>query len=421
MVAYILIGHYAVSRVVMISSSGTSRPLLVYNAVYVAVLCVAILHKFVTGKQKAFFSPMLLLMVLIAVMISLNNPHTAPSIDALLNFVVLVLLPCIYLWVCTITVKDLSKIYGYGAIFGCLLLVTTIYYYTRLGNLKELNIPSKDLSQLYTIAVARSLTLVLFFLYFLMRDRLRGIIPRTASFALFLATLATLVLIGERQAIIAVLFAPVVLKIISLKRPVNSVLTLLGITVFFFVLFSYIIPYAINEGPLKRTNMGKYLEQRYYDKKNIMSLNGRIEINKITLKIIAENPFWGVGFSNYSDHLSHRFHYPINMNFDPHNLWLLIVVELGFFGIIAVVSIFWFFLKSIWEYRSLYGLSGSREFETLCLLGISVFLFSLVGVTWSSSFTFFGVAILLEKCVHLRKAEQQSQNTVTNLDEKTIK
>jgi O-antigen ligase len=144
--------------------------------------------------------------------------------------------------------------------------------------------------------------------------------------------------------------------------------------------------------------MGEFLVTKYYNEKNLETLNGRIQLYKTALTVSLENPFMGVGFSRFGEYVSNKYHLRmIKTDLDPHNLWLLIVAELGVFGLILASMFILFFLKSIWVCRNAYRVGKSAEIELCSLMSISVLLFSIVSLAWRSSLILFSTAILMEQ------------------------
>ena len=80
----------------------------------------------------------------------------------------------------------------------------------------------------------------------------------------------------------------------------------------------------------------------------------RLELWKSSIDLFSKNPITGVGFNVFS-FLEYQ-------NNDPHNIYLKILAEQGIVGLIILLLIFWFSLKSGWE---LYRKSEDRFLKGL--------------------------------------------------------
>lgn len=392
-ISYVLMGHFAISKLIVVLST-QSRPTLIYSVAYIFILCILISIKIFTGKRIVYFSPIMSILLILSMVILINNPYTSQSTDKLLFFLSLVFLPCFYLYLCNIQEIKLDYVFFFCCLFSIVILSTASFYYFSGGRFRDILVDKEQYSKLFSIGIAQYLVWGCFFYYYFAKRVTLNFFHRVTAAVLLLMTFAFLLFLGERQAIIAALGAPLIFKVIKRKSPKHVFISLITIGTIVILLLGSFMPYILKEGPLRNTKMGELLTAKYYNQNNIETLNGRTILYKMAIITFTENPFLGVGFSCFGEYVTNKYHLRlIKKDFDPHNLWLLISSELGVIGLIIAVSILLSFVRSIWVCSR----SGSSASELLSMLGISVLLFTIVSISWRSSFILFSVAIILER------------------------
>lgn len=149
-------------------------------------------------------------------------------------------------------------------------------------------------------------------------------------------TFSSMVLLG----LISFICTLAIYKIIALKK-----------YLYIFVLFIPIITYI----PLSQNKDFNFLVSKFFTTENEKfedaqnSKNERVNLSKAALNIGLDNPFFGVGLSNYSYHFPHynpseTINHRANFKYIPNNIYLEIFSELGTIGLLIFVLILIFFL-----------------------------------------------------------------------------
>jgi O-antigen ligase len=116
------------------------------------------------------------------------------------------------------------------------------------------------------------------------------------------------------------------------------------------------------------------------------SVKGRLEIWQRTIDSIILHPFLGIGIGNY----------PLVLNEDlsaakrgssAHSLYLDFAAEIGIFGLLVLIAIFWQILKNTWEFFF-------KSNESFFQVWAGFFMLALV---WTLGYSLFDVVLLNDK------------------------
>ncbi|MBN2297898.1 MAG: O-antigen ligase family protein [Deltaproteobacteria bacterium] len=414
-IALILVGYYAISTFMLIMARYVpgGRPVLPFTILFCLFFAVLIIGKVFRGDIHVYVSPTICVLIFITLMCFTNNPYTYSSIEKSFYFVAVTVIPCIYIYLCDISSDDYQQISNFLIFFSIILICVVLYAYANVGTL-DARVTSQKESGLYEIGVARSLTIAtLVYIYSFMSKK--GIIKKILTLALILTAIALITFTGKRQALMAIVLAPLAVNLINMKRPFKIVISIAAAATFIALFYYIILPVMLESGPLSKTKMAEYLERQYYDKSNITSMAGRVDAYKITLAVIAEKPLIGIGFNNFGKYTKQKYHLR-NEQGDPHNLWLSIMVELGVVTFIFTMFLLFSFIKNIllavWRYTS-----SSHKYEVilLCQLSVVVLLFSMVGLTLGrGAQIFFIMPVLMEKMHQGLRYQDQKSLTVSD-------
>ena len=118
-------------------------------------------------------------------------------------------------------------------------------------------------------------------------------------------------------------------------------------------LISLILPSLFFTAYYSSDQFSNRLDEAFYTVSNYQENKGtsvgqRISFTLNSLEIIKENIFFGVGTGDFVKeyhkvHLKNTPHIPSTTN--PHNMYILVVVQLGLLGLISFISIFYYQLK----------------------------------------------------------------------------
>ncbi len=104
-----------------------------------------------------------------------------------------------------------------------------------------------------------------------------------------------------------------------------------------------------------------------------LTLDKRIELAYDSLMIITKHPLFGVGIGNYLIAQSHYpSHFPLFFNQPVHNIFLLLIAEVGTF---IFVYVFWSIGKKLWDNRTKIDIG-------MILVGLVVFMTGLFDHYW---------------------------------------
>jgi len=160
----------------------------------------------------------------------------------------------------------------------------------------------------------------------------------------FISFITIFIVGGRSMQLTALLLLPIVF-FQHYKISIKNLLYFVG-----FVIASYILILNTSATFIDRTNLAVNEFQKFFKgEANItMSVPTRLRFTINSLEIIEENFFWGVGTGDYKDAYSkiNKLNSP-NTPYtdDPHNMFIKVAAEIGIFGLILYINIFFSQLK----------------------------------------------------------------------------
>lgn len=116
-----------------------------------------------------------------------------------------------------------------------------------------------------------------------------------------------------------------------------------------------------------------------------VSNKGRIQIWQDSVVAIQKKPLLGVGVGNFPVVLGEEM-WASKMGSSAHNLYLNVLVELGFIGLLAFMFLLGGVIRDLWL---MFGRSGSQ-------LGLLILLY-IMAIIWVMAYSFFDVVLLNDK------------------------
>jgi len=165
----------------------------------------------------------------------------------------------------------------------------------------------------------------------------------------------------------------------------------LGSLIIFFLLFPIVatilfMPQYIELG--REATMGVSFFER---SKSIFdldeaSIKGRLEIWRRTIDSIVLHPWLGVGIGNYPLVLNESLS-TAKKGSSAHSLYLDFAAEIGVFGLLILLAVFWYILKDTWQVFT-------RANKSFLQVWAGFFLFALI---WILGYSVFDVVLLNDK------------------------
>ncbi|MBN2417625.1 O-antigen ligase family protein [bacterium] len=157
--------------------------------------------------------------------------------------------------------------------------------------------------------------------------------------------------IGFSIAMVALFIVDMVLDRGKIRRYLTRMLIPLGVLAFIGLLF-----------------LGDLLQKRMFESDADIQIENRTRQMEESKALIAEHPWFGVGYQNYREHIGWEF---------VHNVYLLIASELGYWGLTCFII-----FMAIWLYNIIRGsLSNNYLIRNLSLgLGASLIVFLIASI-----------------------------------------
>ena len=116
------------------------------------------------------------------------------------------------------------------------------------------------------------------------------------------------------------------------------------------------------------------------------SVKGRLEIWQRTIDSIIIHPFFGVGIGNYPLILNEGL-YTAKMGSSAHSLYLNFASEIGIFGLLILLAMFWYILKDAWQIFN----KANKSFLQVWAG------FFIIALIWIMGYSLFDVVLLNDK------------------------
>ena len=199
----------------------------------------------------------------------------------------------------------------------------------------------------------------------------KNIYKRIFYFAISVFLIFALIITGSRGGYIAFAIALVIFTIFS-KREFLKVLSfeLLAIVIALLISPLYASPFTFDVILNKNTQLAQFVEGVYDS-----SLGMRVYMAKFTIEYFIKHPFKPVGLGGFQDVYCMYRTVIDGVRFDPHSLLLRLLIETGFWGLIAFLL---FALSSL--YDGLKRLKSNTDFLYLGLFAGTVGLFAHMSV-----------------------------------------
>lgn len=145
----------------------------------------------------------------------------------------------------------------------------------------------------------------------------------------------------------------------------------------FVLLSSILFTLAYTYIPLFQDRANKAVNEviHFQEGQQNTSVGIRLALNKNYFEIVKEHPFMGVGTGDYLDEyklVNEKSKYPTPLT-NPHNMYMLIVVQFGIFGGLLLLSIF--------VYQLYYGFKIKDDLQVL-RIAFPLFFMSIIFVYW---------------------------------------
>ena len=172
------------------------------------------------------------------------------------------------------------------------------------------------------------------------------------------------------------------------KKQVQMVLASL---VLFFVLFPVasailFLPQYIQLGNEAMMGFSFFERSRSIFNLNELSVKSRLEIWRRTFDSMVIHPILGVGIGNYPLVLNEKLS-TAKKGSSAHNLYLDFAAEIGIFGLLVLLAVFWYIVKDVWHIFT-------RAKESFLQVWTGFFLLALI---WILGYSLFDVVLLNDK------------------------
>ncbi len=176
-----------------------------------------------------------------------------------------------------------------------------------------------------------------------------------------------------------------------LKNWQKQMQIILGSLIIFFILFpvaSAILfaPQYIQLGKEAISDMSFFERARSIFDLSELSVKSRLEIWRRTFDSMVLHPVLGVGIGNFPIVLNEQMS-AAKKGASAHSLYMDIAAEIGVFGLLILLAIFWYVLKDTWQ---AFMRAQQRYFNVWAG-------FFLLALTWILSYSLFDVVLLNDK------------------------